>query len=256
MFDFGEFLLLFVIAIAANALSAFAGGGSGLLQLPLLIFLGLPFSTALATHKIATVALGIGSSSRYWKERLLDMRFSLFILACGLPGVLLGARLILNSNENLATLLLGLLTLGLGIYSFSQKNLGTTHHPKHHSPWGYAVGGTVIFVIGVTNGSLSSGTGLFATLWLIYWFGLDYQRAVATTLITVGFFWNASGAIILASLGEVQWRWLPPLIIGSLIGGYLGANLGIASGNRWVKKVFELLTMVTGIVLIAKALLD
>ncbi len=43
-----------LIALVANALSAFAGGGAGLVQLPALILLGLPFAMALATHKLAS----------------------------------------------------------------------------------------------------------------------------------------------------------------------------------------------------------
>jgi hypothetical protein len=58
--DYTQHLVLFVIAIIANWFSALAGGGAGLIQLPILIFMGLPFSLALATHKLATVALGIG----------------------------------------------------------------------------------------------------------------------------------------------------------------------------------------------------
>ena len=53
-----EFLLLFLglglIAVIANAMSAM-GGGAGLVQLPALILLGL-LATALATHKLASVA--------------------------------------------------------------------------------------------------------------------------------------------------------------------------------------------------------
>lgn len=52
--------LLFVISLLANLFSAFAGGGAGLIQLPVLLFLGLPFGVALATHKVASVALGLG----------------------------------------------------------------------------------------------------------------------------------------------------------------------------------------------------
>ena len=51
-------LTLAGIAVVANALSAFAGGGAGLVQLPALILLGLPFASALATHKLASVVLG------------------------------------------------------------------------------------------------------------------------------------------------------------------------------------------------------
>lgn len=35
-------LLFFLISLVANALSAMTGGGASLLQLPALIFLGLP----------------------------------------------------------------------------------------------------------------------------------------------------------------------------------------------------------------------
>ncbi|MEB3323332.1 MAG: hypothetical protein VKI81_10965 [Synechococcaceae cyanobacterium] len=44
--------------------------GAGLVQLPVLILLGLPFPVALATHKLASVALGIGPTLRHARERL------------------------------------------------------------------------------------------------------------------------------------------------------------------------------------------
>ncbi len=220
-------LLLFFIAIIANGLSAMAGGGAGLLQLPVLIFMGLPFGIALATHKIASVVLGIGSTLRYRKEQLFDWPFALIILAFGLPGVVLGAAVILQVNERLATIIVGLLTLGLGIYSIIKRQLGQQYQPKNRHLQAMLVGGVMVFCIGFINGSLTSGTGLFATLWFIYWFGLDYQRAVAMTMVLVGFFWNGTGAITLSMLGEVKWQWLLPLIAGSLVGGYVGAMVAI-----------------------------
>ncbi len=249
-----EFILLFLIAVIANALSAFAGGGAGLLQLPVLIFMGLPFGVALATHKIATVALGIGSTARYWREGNIELLFSLFVLAVGLPGVILGAAIILSIDEQIATLLLGILTISLGIYSFFKKQLGQHYHPQNKTKVGFFIGGCAIFFIGFLNGSLTSGTGLFLTIWLIHWFGFDYKRAVATTMILVGFAWNATGAITLSALGDVKWAWLIPLIAGSLIGGYLGANLAIKSSNKWIKIIFEIMTISVGASLIIKAL--
>jgi hypothetical protein len=108
----------------------------------------------------------------------------------------------------------------------------------------------VLLLIGVLNGSLTSGTGLFVTLWLIRWFGLDYQRAVAYTLVLVGLFWNGTGALTLGMLGEIRWSWLPALLAGSLIGGYLGAHLAIKKGNRWIKRGFEIVTLLVGAKLI------
>lgn len=251
-----EFLFLLAISIIANGFSAIAGGGAGLLQLPILIFLGLPFNVALATHKIASVALGIGASARYYRENKLNLFFSVFVLAVGLPGVVVGANIILQVNQHLAILALGLLTISLGIYSFFKKDLGISFSPKHRDYIGYLVGGTVIFLIGMINGSLTSGTGLFLTLWLIYWFGLDYQRAVANTMVLVGIFWNSTGAVTLALLTEVQWDWLLPLIIGALIGSYLGAHIAVLNGNKLIKRMFELTTIAVGLSLIIKTALS
>ena len=82
------------------------------------------------------------------------------------------------------------------------------------------------------------------------WFGLDYKRAVAYTLVLVGLFWNGTGALTLGMLGEIKWAWLPALLAGSLLGGYGGAHLAIRQGNRWIKRAFEVISILVGIKLI------
>ena len=136
------------------------------------------------------------------------------------------------------------------MYSVFKKSLGQVSEAKNRHVKGYLLGGGILFTIGILNGSLTSGTGLFVTLWLIRWFGLDYKTAVSYTLILVGLFWNGSGAITLGILGEVAWAWLPALILGSLIGGYLGAHLAIKKGNKWIKIVYEIITITIGLKLI------
>jgi len=245
-----EYILLFTVSLVANAFSAFAGGGAGLLQLPALIFLGLPFSVALATHKLASVALGIGATARHFRERSLNWRFSLVILGAGLPGVVLGASLILRVPDRTAELSLGFLTIGLGIYSMLSPNLGQRAVATHRDTPGYLIGGLVLFGIGVLNGSLTSGTGLFVTLWLVRWFGLDYKRAVAYTLVLVGLFWNSSGALTLGLQGTIRWDWIPVLLVASMLGGYIGAHYSIMKGNRWIKRVYEIVTFLVGLKLL------
>ena len=241
---------LFFISFIANAFSAFAGGGAGLLQLPLLIFLGLPFSVALATHKLASVALGIGATSRHFREGSLNWRFSLLILASGLPGVILGALVIVHVPERPAELALGLLTMGLGIYSILQKELGQSVQFSQKNTLNTVIGILVLFLIGALNGSLTSGTGLFVTLWLVRWFGLDYKQAVAYTLILVGLFWNGTGALVLGLQGPIRWDWVPVLLVASALGGYVGAHFAISAGNRWIKRVYEVVTLLVGLKLL------
>lgn len=245
-----EHFILFLVSLLANLFSAFAGGGAGLLQLPALIFLGLPFGIALATHKIASVALGIGATVRHLREGGLQRRFVLFIGATGVPGVLLGANVILQVPGRHAEIALGVLTIGLGLYSLFKGSMGLAEEPRNRSGHGLWIGGLGLFLIGVLNGSLTSGTGLFVTLWLVRWFGADYRQAVAYTLVLVGIVWNGTGALVLGILGEVRWEWLPALLLGSLLGGYAGAHLAISKGNRWIKRAFEALTLLVGIKLV------
>ncbi|MCW8886335.1 MAG: sulfite exporter TauE/SafE family protein [Motiliproteus sp.] len=248
--DLIEQSLLLIISFVANSLSALAGGGAGLLQFPVLLFLGLSFGTALATHKTASVALGVGATIRHLREGGLDWRFAGYILAWGLPGVVLGAYLILSLNESLAVLSLGILTTGLGLYSRFKKDLGMELQPIHRDTMGMLLGGVGLFLIGMLNGSLTSGTGLFVTIWLVRWFGLDYQRAVTYTLILVGMFWNGFGAVTVSLQTDPRWEWLPVLLLGSLLGAYCGTHLGLSKGNKVIKKAFEVLTLLVGIKLI------
>ncbi len=125
-----EHLVLFLVSLVANTFSAFSGGGAGLIQFPLLIFLGLTFTMALATHKVASVALGLGAVIRYMASSHLERHFILIILLFGLPGVIIGSRMVLFIPENIAIFALGVLTGSLGFYSIFKPTLGQNYQPK------------------------------------------------------------------------------------------------------------------------------
>jgi len=245
-----EQFVVFIASLLANTFSALAGGGAGLIQFPALIFLGLPFSVALATHKLASVALGVGATARYLKEDIVEKNFAVFLFAVGIPAVVLGSFAVVKIPDHLAKAALGLLTLSLWVYSFFQKQFGQHYTPMHRDSQGFIIGGGLLSVVGFLNGAIASGTGLFATLVLIRWFGMDYKRAVAYTLIIVGLFWNGSGAIVLGLIAEVKWGWIPALLLGSFTGGYLGAHLAILKGNQWIKRGYEVITVLVGLKLL------
>ena len=93
-----------------------AGIGVGrMLEQPLL-FLSLPFGVALATHILASVSLG--------------------------------ASLILRVPDRVAQVAPGMLTAGLGLYSWSRKEFGQVHAPLHRDRRGYWLGGAVLVLVG------------------------------------------------------------------------------------------------------------
>ncbi|WP_413767915.1 TSUP family transporter, partial [Vibrio vulnificus] len=112
--------------------------------------------------------------------------------------------------SDIAEILLGTMILALGIYSRFKKQLGQHEQPRNRHLQGWLFGGIGLTLIGVINGSLTAGSGLLVTLFLVRWFGYDYKQAVALTLICVGLFWNGTGGIAVVQAGApVHWPWLP-----------------------------------------------
>ena len=242
---------LFLGSVLANTLASLSGGGAGLLQFPLLLFLGLPFSVALATHKVASVALGLGAVASQLKNKNTYIKVCLWLIIFGSLGVVLGAHLILLIPESYAQKMLGVIILLLGVYSRLKKQLGHHEEEINRNWFGWCIGTFLIILIGVINGSLTAGSGLLVTLLLVRWFGYSYKQAVAMTMISVGLVWNALGGITILNAGvAVHWPWLPLLFIGSFIGGILGANLTHRLPNSIIKLCFEVVTLLVGLKLL------
>ena len=114
-------IFLGIVSIASNFISALSGGGAGLIQLPALLFFGLPFSNALATHKVASVALGLGACIPHFKRNRLQKEYSFLILFSGIPGVLIGSYMASILPSYFSTTLLAFLTLFLIFYSINNQ---------------------------------------------------------------------------------------------------------------------------------------
>ena len=246
-----QFIIL-VISYISNVFSSIAGGGAGLIQLPALILFGIPYYKALAVHKIATVALGIGGSIRNYKNIKKNYFIIIQLLIFGIPGVIFGTFIVYLISDEYLYLLLAIFTIILGIYSLIKPNLGLISIQKKIRPITYIKFNLTIFIIGMLNGSISSGTGLLVTILLIQTFGLDFLSSISITFITVGIFWNAAGAIALSKIGFLPLNILFILILGSFMGGLSGAHLSNLKGNKFIKKLFTCLCFLIGLTLILK----
>ncbi len=248
-------IFIFLISFFSNTFSAISGGGAGLLQLPALILSGIPYYQALASHKFATVALGLGGSLRNFNSLKNDINIGWQILIFGLPGVISGAFIVELISEQYLYLFLGIFSILLAFYSFFKSDLGLLARNKKLDLIHKIRFSVCIFIIGILNGSISSGTGLLVTILLIKTFGMDFLRAISLTFFTVGIFWNLTGAIFLSRIGSISSNILILLIVGSFTGGYFGAHLSKLKGNILIKKTFTIVCLLVGISLLIKSIM-
>ena len=247
---------ILLISFFSNTFSAISGGGAGLLQLPSLILFGVPYYQALASHKLATVALGLGGSLRNYKSLRNDIDIAWQILFFGLPGVIIGASIVEFISEQYLYLFLGIFSILLAFYSFFKSDLGLMTRKKKINLNHKVRFLIFIFLIGILNGSISSGTGLMVTILLIKTYGMDFLRSISLTFFTVGIFWNFTGAIFLTRIGSVSSNILVLLVIGSFTGGYLGAHLSKLKGNILIKKTFTIVCLIVGISVLIKSIVS
>ena len=253
-FYYLNYFFIFLISFISNTFSAISGGGAGLIQLPALILSGLPYYQALATHKVATVALGLGGSIRNFESIKKDIYLLWQILLFGTPGVVLGASIVKFLSEQYLYLILGIFSIILAIYSFRKPSLGmnsVNNIVNFKLKLKFII---PIFFIGILNGSVSSGTGLLVTILLIKTFKMDFLRAVSLTFFTVGIFWNAIGAFFLSRIGYIPTKLLVILILGSFTGGYFGAHLSNLKGNKLIKNTFTIVCLLVGFSLLVKSI--
>ena len=85
-------------------------------------------------------------------------------------------------------------------------------------------------------------------------FKMDFLRAISLTFLTVGIFWNFTGAIFLSKISSVPSNLLIILIIGSFLGGYFGAHLSKLKGNIVIKKCFTTVCLLVGVSLLIKSI--
>jgi len=142
----------------------------------------------------------------------------------------------------------------LAIYSFFESDLGISSG-NHELNLIHKIRFLIfIFLIGILNGSISSGTGLLVTILLIKTFEMDFLRAISMTFFTVGIFWNFVGAVFLERIGSVPLNLLIVLIIGSFTGGFFGAHLSKLNVNILIKKTFITVCILVGISLLIKSI--
>jgi len=234
-----DYLFLLIVSFLSNLFSAFSGGGAGIIQLPaILLLFEISFPVALATHKISTVLLGIGASLKFFEKNSPNKKFIKDGIYIGLPAVILGSYSISYIDGDTARKLLGFLILIVFMLSFT-KNTDEIKD-KSYSTIQYVL----LFIIGFLNGSLSAGTGLLYTLMLTKIYGMTFKEAIGYTLLVVGLFFNLIGAVTLYLISNIDISILPILLIGSFMGGYVGAMFAISKSNKIIKTAYQFVTLI------------
>jgi len=206
-----EIALGFIIAVFI----AITGVGAGSMTTPLLILLlGMPTKQAVGTALIFGAAVKILTTPLYIARKQVNWRAFGFLMATGLPGVLIGTLLLQGFKSDLLTAFVGFTIVSIAVINLLRFSNVTR---RDRTPWLAAVG----LPIGIEVGFSSAGAGALGALCLMNMTLLSPAAVVGTDL-SFGLILSLVGGGIHAALGDVN----TPVLLKLLIGGAGGALVG------------------------------
>lgn len=243
-------ILIPLIAFIGTFFGVISGGGAGFIILPLFLFTGLTYPTALATHKLATTALGFGTLLRLRNEKMIDKKLFWLTGLIPAPFVIYGTTLSEKFSLDFIKPLLGVAIIISIFLSIKNKRKQTHYSPKPLYNKDYLFFFFMLCGLGLYNGLLSAGTGVFIVLLYVWFLGYDQLRANALMTSAAAIFWNGSSLVTHFYLNHIIWPIVPTVILSSIFGGYLGISLGIKKGNNFLYYMFLGSAVITALLLL------
>jgi uncharacterized membrane protein YfcA len=211
------YLLGFLIAIAIGL----TGVGAGTLTTPLLILLlGLPPRIAVGTALIFGFAVKIITAPVYMARRQVSWRTLAYMLAGGVPGVIIGVFLLRGLGASLISGIIGLTVMIIAIFNLFRPR---PEYRRDKTRWLAAVA----FPIGAEVGFSSAGAGALGALLLLAMTKLSPAEVVGTDLC-FGLVLSLIGGGAHAAMGSLD----PTVLLQLLAGGVPGAIVGAMLAGR------------------------
>ena len=239
-------ILIFIVSIFTSFISTMVGSG-GLISIPVLLFFGFSAPMAIATHRLGSLGLHLGSLTRFWNENKIRWNYVLPLLFLDLLSAFVGANLLINADSNLLAHVLGFILLILLPLTLLSKDFGVI--PRNVSTVRKLVGCIPYFLVGIWGGFFGGGAGTLIYWVYIYFFGFTLIEASATDKIP-GFLSGVLAVFLFGLNNLIDFQVGFVMLVAMIIGSYLGAHVALKQGNAWLKGLFAVVVFILAVKLI------
>jgi hypothetical protein len=273
--DFVTLTLLVLVGLFSGFLGGLLGVGGGIVVVPILILaFDLQAQQAVGTSLVMIIFTALSATFAYSRQKRLDWKVGIMGALVTVPGAAIGAYMTQFLSSTSLTILFGVFLLFIAASMF-RRSYTTTDRDKEprvkaeskatRGIWNRKMidaygnifqydasiyrGLALLFLGGVASGFFGIGGGLIVVPILSSIVGLPMHIAVATSMLTM-IFTSISGASTHIMLGHVLLEYAAPLLIGIVIGAQLGARTAKHLKSVSLERVFALVVLGFGILLI------
>lgn len=266
--------LLLAGSLLAGFLGSLTGLGGGVILTPLLtLVFHVDIRYAIGCSLIASIATSSGAAVAYVKEGITNMRLGMFLEIATTCGAVAGAVLATYTPTHLVAVIFGFILVFTSVMSM-RRHAETAHsgpdsklavalklnsqYPTKEGIVPYKVsnvaGGFVMMgFAGVLSGLLGIGSGALKVLAMDLIMKIPFKVSTTTSNFMIGVT-AAASAVVYFQRGYIDAGLSMPVVLGVLAGAFIGSQVMIKSGGKWIKLVFNLIILIMAIEMIYNGL--
>ncbi len=225
-------IIIFIFTgFIAGYIDAIAGGG-GMIQVPVLLYSGIPPVFVLATNKMASLFGTLMASIKYFLSKKISIKVvSIAIIPC-LIASYLGSELVMFLPDYIIKWAI-LLAIPIALVFLLKKSSSIKKQNTKISNKNIIL---ATAPVGFYDGLLGPGTGTYMTISMKKFLNLDYIVSTASTK-PLNLATNIGSAIAFLMAGKILWMIAIPMALANMAGSWAGSHYAIKGGESFIKKV-------------------
>ena len=245
-----------------------SGMGGGVVLIPALTLMGIDIKHAIAVSILSIIATSSGSASAYVRDHITNLKVGMFLEMFTIVGAMAGASITLVSSPQplyiafavvLLSSWLALLVAGHQTWhavkqdsftrwlelegSYPDQALGEEVHYKARRAY---FGAPAMFGAGMIAGLLGIGAGAVKVLIHDLIMGLPPKVSTTTSNLIIGVTALAGTSVYLVA-GLINPGLAAPVILGVVLGAFLGTRLLVRLTNQAVRRFFLIVLLILAV---------
>lgn len=242
-------LLFLMIVSFLSAIMGTMVGMAMLVLLPVMIFLGIPVHTAVATGRFSMVGISLGNIGQFSRKQKIKLRYVVPFAVAGVLGALFGASFMVMVNEDMLKKTIGIFMILISILflleDFIRLKAKSSTIGRNHHLLSIIAG----FFVGSYIGTIGGGGATIIIFMLVLIYGLSFYDAIANQKAIVLPI-SIIATLVFMYQGLIDYRLGIPLFMVNIAGGWIGAHLVLRFKPAWLKMVLVPVSILLAIRLI------
>ena len=265
-------IILFGFSCLAGFIGALTGLGGGVIIIPaLVILLNIDIHYAMGASLISVIATSSGTAVAYLREGYTNLRIGMFLETAAVVGAFFGALLVAAMSTSILAIIFGVVLIFSALLSWKQKekheliktpdplakklqlegSYPTVNGPIHYVAQKVLLSWGIMGIAGLLSGLLGVGSGALKVLAMDQAMRLPYKVATTTSNFMIGLT-AAVGSGIYLTRGYINPYLTFPVVIGVLLGAFLGAKLLMRLHNKILRIIFSFIIFLLALEMIYK----